>query len=52
MTRETINLEELADEDETNNRHPDDPGEVPTSCATKGIGWSGREESEDEGPLA
>ena len=52
MTRETINLEELSDEDDTNNHHPDDPGEVPTSFATKGIGWSGREDPEDDDPPA
>ncbi len=26
----------------------DDPGEVPTSFATKGVGWSGREKQEEE----
>jgi hypothetical protein len=26
----------------------DDPGEVPTSFATKGVGWSGREEQQEE----
>lgn len=29
-------------------RDEDDPGEVPTSFATKGIGWSGRDDEEDE----
>lgn len=27
----------------------DDPGEVPTSFPTKGVGWSGREQQDDEG---
>lgn len=30
----------------------DDPGEVPTSFATKGVGWSGREKQEESDPEA
>ncbi len=29
---------------------PNDPGEVATSFATKGLGWSGREDEEDDDP--
>ena len=34
--------------DEPPRFHEDDPGEVPTSFATKGVGWSGREQQEEE----
>jgi hypothetical protein len=39
----------VSDEDQA---RPDenDPGEVPTSFATKGLGWSGREKPGDEDP--
>ena len=43
----------LPDEDAETLKDDDEPaGEVPTSFATKGLGWSGREDEDDEDPLA
>lgn len=42
MTDEGTNWDEEKGLDE------DDPGEVPTSFATKGLGWSGREGQPEE----
>jgi hypothetical protein len=48
---EPIDLSQLPDEDQPDKRDEDDPGEVPTSFATKGVGWSGRDKQDDtEGP--
>lgn len=40
----------LADEEQE--RDENDPGEVGTSFATKGTGWSGRDEQEEDDPSA
>lgn len=45
---DTIDPNWLPDEDEPTTRDEDDPGEVPTSFATKGLGWSGREDQEGD----
>lgn len=41
----------VSDEDQAR-RDENDPGEVATSFATKGMGWSGREGQEDDDPPA
>ena len=35
-------------EDEEEGMDPNDPGELGTSWATKGMGWSGRDEEADD----
>ncbi|MGH9150861.1 MAG: hypothetical protein ACRD03_00310 [Acidimicrobiales bacterium] len=47
----TIDPGWLPDEDQPT-RDEEDPGEVPTTFATKGLGWSGREDEDDDDPLA
>ena len=38
----------LDDDEDIQRRDPDDPGEVPTTFATVGRGWSGRDDEEDD----
>ena len=44
---ETPGIAPLSEEDEAA-RDENDPGEVNTSFATKGTGWSGRDKQEDD----
>ncbi|MGH9222224.1 MAG: hypothetical protein ACRD2W_00100 [Acidimicrobiales bacterium] len=39
-------------DEEQDRRDENDPGEVRTSYATKGVGWSGRDEEQDDDPEA
>lgn len=39
-------------DEEQDRRDESDPGEVPTTFATKGLGWSGRDQPEESAPGA
>ena len=50
MTSNPIDPNWLPDENQTD-EGDEKAGEVPTSFATKGLGWSGREDDDDGDPL-
>ncbi len=41
-------MDQIPEWDNKQGLDEDDPGEVPTSFPTKGRGWSGREEQQEE----
>jgi len=45
--KETPGAKPVSDEDQER-RDENDPGEVPSRFVTKGLGWSGREGSDDD----
>lgn len=47
----TIDPNWLPDESQPDDGDEEKAGEVPTSFATKGLGWSGREDDSDGDPL-